>query len=155
MDYNNLFNNYGYLLYDKPYCQFIFMALFIQLLTTTTGIKFSYLTFLNITGYYLIGFLKNYFKTNRPDDCNNNSYDICPDSYDIPSGHSFYAIFWAMLIYNSLDNIYYKNIKKGLIIYLAFIPVSRYLSGVHTLTAVIFGSLIGFIWFIFSKIILD
>ena len=155
MNYQNILNNYGYLLYDLPYGQIIFMAFFIQLLTTNTGIQFSYISLLNILGYFCVGALKNHFKTTRPIKCINDTYDICPKTYDIPSGHSFYAVFWLLLIYKTLDIPYYKNLKKALIVYLAFIPLSRYLSGVHSISAVIFGSLMGLVWFIFSTLFIN
>ena len=155
MNYQNILNNYGYLLYDLPYGQIIFMAFFIQLLTTNTGIQFTYMTILNIIGYVCVGALKKYFKTTRPMDCNNDIYDICPKTYDIPSGHCFYAVFWLLVIYKSIENSYCKNLKKIIIPYLALIPLSRYLSGVHSIEAVLFGSLMGFVWFIFSRLLID
>jgi len=153
MNYQNILNNYGYFLYDTPYYQIVFMALFIQLLTSYTNIKFVYLTILNILGYLTIGVLKNYFKTDRPLDCLNSEYDICPESYDIPSGHSFFSVFWTMIIYKTLNNYYYKNVKMYLIIYLVFIPLSRYISGVHSIGAIIVGSVMGIIWFVISTFI--
>ena len=94
MNYQNILNNYGYLLYEAPHNQIQIVAFIIQLLVSKSIIQFTKLTIFNILGFIMIGKAKNYFKTQRPIDCSNTTLDYCPISYDIPSGHSFYSVFW-------------------------------------------------------------
>ena len=154
MNYQNTLNNYGYLLYEAPHNQIQIIAFIIQLLVSKSIIHFTKLSIFNILGFIIIGKAKNYFKTERPINCLNSGVDYCPTSYDIPSGHSFYAVFWLLIINLSLKKNNKNNkklnlIKKIVMLYLVFIPFTRYLSNVHSLSAVILGCLMGFIWFIF------
>ena len=158
MNYQNILNNYGYLLYEAPHNQIQIVAFIIQLLVSKSIIQFTKLTIFNILGFIMIGKAKNYFKTQRPIDCSNTTLDYCPISYDIPSGHSFYSVFWLLIIYLSLNKNSKNNnqklniIKKIVMLYLVFIPFTRYLSNVHSLNAVILGCLMGFIWFILYSV---
>ena len=162
MNYHNLFNNYGYLLNDEPNNQIYIFAFLIQLIICPKMFDFMKISLFNILGYFIIGKTKNYFKITRPLQCENSDLDYCPISYDVPSGHSFFSIFWLLVIYLSLkQNSKNKNsnkkhlnlIKKCLMLYLVFIPFTRYLSHVHSLSAVILGCLMGIIWFIFYKFV--
>lgn len=163
MNYQNVLNNYGYILYEPPHNQIQIFAFIIQLLVSKSIIDFSKLTIFNILGFIMIGAAKKYFKTKRPINCSNTQFDYCPTSYDIPSGHSFYSVFWLLVIYLSLkqnsknkinknNNKILNSIKKIVMLYLVFIPLTRYLSHVHSLSAVILGCLLGFIWFIFYSV---
>ena len=137
------FNYYGLPFNDKPYNQFILTILILSLFISDNITEFIKLLIANLLGIYIIVIIKNELKTSRPINCENTHLNYCPNSYDIPSGHSFIALFWLLVLMN-------KNIKysKILEIYLLFIPLSRYLSKLHSLMAVIVGSILGVFWYL-------
>ena len=133
---------------------------FLPYLTYITGVnaRERLVIFLN---YFVFEFfvmtLKNLFKTPRP--CFGE--DGCPKYYDIPSGHSFGGIYFYLLLLNR--NYTEDEIKKNpllpiskqiFLIILGLQPIFRYLCNVHSITAIVTGSMIGYMAFK-SKYILE
>ena len=88
--------------------------------------------------------LKNIIKSERP--CLELGLDYCPKDYDIPSGHSFSGVYFSLLlIYKNQNNVF------NYISILPFIlqPFFRYYLKVHSMKGVIFGSLNGFLCYLF------
>ena len=146
----NFCNNYGLLLNDKPYYQIILFILFLIIISSNNILDFFLLSTINLLGLYMIYIIKLSLKTKRPIDCKKNKLDYCPGTYDIPSGHSYFAILWIMILIT-------KNVKTTypIILYLLFIPPSRYFGKLHTIEAVLSGLILGFgtflIYFVFSS----
>lgn len=88
--------------------------------------------------------LKNTIQRTRP--CNNNNnikqYDIIHpmDIYSFPSGHIFNATILAYILYNTFPIVGYK-----IIILPIMVGLSRIYLGVHYLSDVIGGMLLGYI----------
>ena len=91
--------------------------------------------------YKFIDICKNTLKTIRPCNQNNNEIklntDYCPNSYDIPSGHSALGIFHGMILYGCG--------YEYLSIYFFIQPILRYIGSQHTMTAIVSGGFIGMI----------
>ena len=104
--------------------------------------------FLNYIGFLIINtFLKEIIKSERP--CSKLDLKYCPKDYDIPSGHSFSGIYFSLLLLNKNGN----NIINYISILPLFLqPFFRYYLKVHSMKGVVFGSLNGFLCYLFCLI---
>ena len=98
----------------------------------------------------IVMILKNVFKTPRP--CFGEIG--CPKYYDIPSGHSFGGLYFYLLLKNRNyteeemnENPLLKISQQIFLPILGLQPLFRYLCNVHSVTAVVTGSLIGTVAF--------
>ena len=144
----NFYNNYGLPLNDKPFYQVLFVILSFIVLSSNNITDFFLLSVINILGIYMIFIIKEELKTTRPVDCKKDKIKYCPESYDIPSGHSFFAVLWIMIFLHKKNTYYYP-----IILYLLFVPLSRYLGKLHTLEAITSGIVLGFLWFFLYTLI--
>lgn len=138
----NFYNYYGLPLNDNPFYQVLFTLLFFIIISANSILDFFVLSVINFLGLYMIFIIKEELKTKRPINCLEDKIDYCPNSYDIPSGHSYMAVLWIMIFLHK-KNIYFYPF----IFYLLFIPLSRYLGKLHTLEAITSGIVLGFLWF--------
>ena len=148
MNYNSLLYYIGYPFNDEPYCQLwlsLFVLIYINSKTVSDIVRHSLLM---VNGIYLIFILKEKLKSKRPLECKSpNNIEYCPESYDIPSGHCFLAVYWLLVLYrNKIDY------TLPLMFYLGVVPFTRYMSGVHTTKAVFVGSVLGCVWFLILNI---
>lgn len=136
------------MIFISEFCNMIFIfvvVLFLLLLVKEKTHKF--LVVINTLGAYLLtGFIKLIFARPRPI----IFMLVNEKSYSYPSGHAlistaFYGIL-AYLCYKNIENKYWKYISPFLLIILSIaISFSRLYLGVHYLTDVMTGILIGVI----------
>ncbi len=136
------------MIFISEFCNMIFIfvvVLFLLLLVKEKTHKF--LVVINTLGAYLLtGFIKLIFARPRPI----IFMLVNKKSYSYPSGHAlistaFYGIL-AYLCYKNIENKYWKYISPFLLIILSIaISFSRLYLGVHYLTDVMTGILIGVI----------
>ena len=106
-----------------------------------SSIFFNFIFFSIITGA-----LKIIIKKERP--CVDLDLDYCPPDYDIPSGHSLSGIYFSLLLLEKNG----KNIKNYIsILPLILQPLFRIILKVHGTEAVIYGSSLGVIAYLFEK----
>jgi len=144
----NFYNYYGLPLNDKPYYQVLFIILFFIIISSNNILDFFLLSVINFLGIYMIFIIKEQLKTDRPIDCIKDKIDYCPNSYDIPSGHSYISVLWIMIFLHKKNPYNYP-----FIIYLLFVPLSRYLGKLHTIEAITSGIVLGFLWFFLYTLI--
>lgn len=83
--------------------------------------------------------IKKYLKTERP--CQALNYTkCCPSSFDTPSGHSALGVFHGLLCI--------KYGYKYLGYFFLLQPLSRIVGKQHSLTAVLSGSLLGYVFYL-------
>ncbi|RTZ15920.1 phosphatase PAP2 family protein [Vibrio aquaticus] len=85
--------------------------------------------------------IKNTFKRRRPHDCSElvTSFITPSDRYSLPSGHTAAAFLMATLV-----NTWYMEVGEFAYVWAILIASSRIFLGVHFLTDVILGALLGF-----------
>jgi membrane-associated phospholipid phosphatase len=132
---SNLARKYGYLLNCNPYYQNLIFSIFLISLITKDRIERYRLFAIFLVVITINHLLKISFKRTRP--CH-NKFSWCPESYDFPSGHSTSAMFWLPFFIYKKDNL-----SKIISTYLILQPISRVFGGVHSIPAVITGSLLG------------
>lgn len=136
------------MIFISEFCNMIFIfvvVLFLLLLVKKRTTKF--LVVINsFSAYLLTGFLKLLFARPRP----SIFMLVNENTFSFPSGHAlistaFYGIL-AYLCYKEIDNKYWKYISPILLVALSIaISFSRLYLGVHYLTDVMTGILIGVI----------
>lgn len=115
----------------------------------------TYITVNTVVAGLINYILKNIFRRGRPFE-----YMLMyVKGYSFPSAHAMIsAIFLCSLIFFCKRNIKNKSIKNFvsiiLIALLILVPISRVYLGVHNLTDVYIGSLMGFILFLISAYII-
>jgi len=124
--------------YNRPFIHFYLLG--VALLEPTWPKRILLFLFSYLTGL-LSGTLKLFFRVSRP--C--FGQDGCPISFDFPSDHSALGAFHAMYFWN-------RGNKLAAFVSLLH-PVARYVAGVHSLKAVMAGSLLGVVmWWIFQLV---
>ena len=136
-------NYLGYPFNYRPYCQVFLSLIFLTCLVSDSITQIVINLLLIGNGIYLVFILKEKYKTERPYNNSQLKIDYYPESYDIPSGHSFFSVYWLLILL-------YKRIPytSPLIFYLSLVPFSRFMLGVHTVKAVCLGSVIAVVWFL-------
>ena len=143
MQNKNILNYLGYPFNFKPYYQLFASVFLLTCLTSETITDILRHSVLLGNGLIMIYILKEKYKTPRPKSKQQLQIDYYPESYDIPSGHSFISIYWLLVL------VYLKiPYTLPLIFYLGIIPFTRIMLGVHTINAVVFGSFLGGVWFL-------
>ena len=148
MNTKDFLNYMGYPFNHEPCFQLLFSLFILCCIASYTISDFIRHLLLMINGIYLIYILKHKIKSQRPIDCNTTTLKYCPLSYDIPSGHSFIAIYWILVLLK-------KQIPYTLplIVYLGMIPFTRYLTEFHSPKAVFLGSVLGVVWFLLLSVL--
>lgn len=126
--FSKIFDLY-YILFFLPYLSYL----------SGDNKKKRFLLFFNYIIFIIINtFFKNIIRSDRP--CIKESN--CPQSYDIPSGHSLSGIYYFLLLKDKQFSIL---IKYPLLLILLGQPIFRYLSNVHSSNAILFGSINGYL----------
>ena len=148
MNDKEFFNYLGYPFNNEPYNQVIFSLFFLIYISSDSISDILRQIILVGNGIYFIFILKECIKSPRPVECYTTNIKYCPKSYDIPSGHSFLAVYWLLILLKKN-----KPYTLPLIFYLGTVPFSRYFLKVHTIKAVVSGSSLGFLWFIIYNVL--
>ena len=144
MNEYDILNYLGYPFNHLPCYQFILTNLLLMCLVSKDIVEIAKHSILLINGLYFIYLMKETHKSPRPINCKTSSLEYCPETYDIPSGHSFMAVYWFSILV--LKQIPYT---LPLIFYLGIIPFTRVMVNFHTIKAVVLGSFFGILWFLF------
>jgi membrane-associated phospholipid phosphatase len=110
---------------------------------------------------FLVSFFKSFFARQRPGECPNSFFGGDFSCFSFPSGHSTFALyFYGLIVYLSLRFEIFSLRKKWLIIagavfLIILIAFSRLYLGVHFLSDVIGGFLLGGAWLVAAIFLID
>jgi len=109
----------------------------------------------------LVGFFKSFFARQRPGECPNHFFGGDSGCFSFPSGHTTLALyFYGLITYLTLRFGIFSLRKKWLIIsgsvfLIILIAFSRLYLGLHFLSDIIGGFLLGGIWLVAAIFLID
>jgi len=117
---------------------------------------------LSLTGSaILVGFFKSFFARQRPGECPDHFFGGDSGCFSFPSGHSTFALYFYGLITYLALRFGMSSLKKkwliisGAILLIILIAFSRLYLGLHFLSDIIGGFLLGGAWLVVAIFLID